>query len=34
VKMIEKYYIFECGRNTFIFQRHAAVAMVTFSVTL
>jgi len=32
--MIEKkYYVFECGRKTFVLQRHAAVAMVTFSVT-
>ena len=31
--MIEKYYVYECRRKTFVLQHHAAVVMVTISFT-
>jgi len=32
--MVEKYYVLKCGKKASIYNSHAAVAMVTFSVTL
>lgn len=32
--VVEKYYVLECWQKKFVYSSHAAVAVLTFSVTL